>query len=216
MNPRSAIKRRGAITRRSEIRLGWLLAAGALAAVSCSVPKTHYYVLEYPHTPPAAAARIPRQIAVQTFRANRVFSEERIAYREGENQVNFYEYHRWANQPGELVTNYFIHRLKDSGLYGGVYPSKEGPPPDFILQGRILHFEEIDRGKEVSASVALELELVNGKTRTPSWRNEAQCSKPLATRDMNGVTQGIHACLDETATKLLGEMYTQIEKSARP
>jgi ABC-type uncharacterized transport system auxiliary subunit len=199
----------------SAIRIG-CLAAGVLAAVSCSVPKTHYYVLEYPHTPPEASPRVSRQIAVQDFRANQVFSEERIAYRDGENKVNFYEYHRWADQPGDLVTNYFIHRLKDSGLYAGVSRAKEGPPPDFIVEGRVLHFEEIDRGKEVSASVALELELVNGKTRASTWRSEAQCSKPLATRDMTGVTQGIHTCLDETATKLLGEMYTQIEQSARP
>jgi ABC-type uncharacterized transport system auxiliary subunit len=203
------------MNRQRATRFGWL-AVGALAAVSCSVPKTHYYVLEYPHTPPEAAPRVSRQIAVQPFRSNQVFSEERIAYRAGENQVNFYEYHRWANQPGELVTNYFIHRLRDSGLYAGVSTAKEGPPADFIVQGRILHFEEIDRGKEVSASVALELELMNGKTRASAWRSEAQCSKPLATRDMAGVTQGIHFCLDETATKLLGEMYTQIEQSARP
>jgi ABC-type uncharacterized transport system auxiliary subunit len=203
------------MNRRSARGLPWL-AAGALAAVSCSVPKTHYYVLEFPHTPPTASARVPRQIAVQPFRSNRVFSEERIAYREGENQVNFYEYHRWANQPGEMVTNYFIHRLQDSGLYAGVSSSKQGPPPDFILQGQILHFEEIDRGKEVSASVALELELMNGKTRALAWRGEADCAKPLASRDMAGVTQGIHACLDETATKLLGALFTEIEQSARP
>jgi ABC-type uncharacterized transport system auxiliary subunit len=195
-----------------QIGLRWLLAAGALAAVSCSVPRTHYYVLEFPHTPPAAAPGGVRRISVQRFQADQVF-DERILFRENLNELNHYEYHRWAALPEDLVTNYFIHRLKDSGSYAEISAYKDGVPADFILQGRIRQFEEVDRGKEVLASVDLELELMNSKTRGQVWRSEAQCSRPLATRDLTGVTEGIHACLEETAGKLLGEMQTQIAKS---
>src|SRR5271169_6797583 len=128
------------MNRRKSLR--WVLAAGALAVASCSVPRTHYYLMDFPQTPPAAAPAVAGQIAVQTFQANQVFSDDRIAFRENQNEVNFYEYHRWANPPEDLVTTYFIHRLKDSGIYSGVSAYKDGPQPDFILQGRILHFEE--------------------------------------------------------------------------
>ena len=195
--------------------LRWLLAAGALAAISCSTPRTHYYMLEFPHIQPVAAQAAPRSVAVQRFQAEQVFTDDRVAYREGVNEVNHYEYHRWASPPEDLVTNYFVHRLKDSGAYGEISAYKDGRPADFILRGRIHHFEEVDRGKEVSVSVDLELELLNGKTRESVWRSEADCSKPLATRDVNGVTQGIHACLDETAAKLLGAMQTQVAKAGR-
>lgn len=195
--------------------LRWLVAMGAVAAVACSTPRMHYYTMEFPHTPSAAAPAVSRQIAVRTFRGDQRFADERIAYRENLSQINHYEYHRWANPPGELVTDYFIHRLKDSGAYAGVSAYKEGPDADFILGGRIRRFEEVDRDKEVFAAVDLELELANGKTRATVWRGEAECSKPLATRDLNGVTQGIHACLEETAGKLLAEMRTQIEKAPK-
>src|ERR1022692_4386714 len=93
---------------------GCLLAAGALATVSCSMPKTHYYLLEYPHAPAAATPATASSIAVQRFRADQVF-DDRIVYREGQNEVSHYEYQRWASQPEDLVTNYVIHCLNDSG-----------------------------------------------------------------------------------------------------
>ncbi len=169
-------------------------------------------MLEFPHTPPAAASSGVRRISVQRFQADQVF-DERILFRENLNELNHYEFHRWAALPEDLVTNYFIHRLKDSGSYAEISAYKDGVPADFILQGRIRQFEEVDRGKEVLASVDLELELLNSKTRGQVWRSEAQCSRPLTTRDLTGVTEGIHACLEETAGKLLGEMQTQIAKS---
>jgi ABC-type uncharacterized transport system auxiliary subunit len=192
----------------------WLLAAGTFAAVSCSTPRTHYYTMEFPHTPPAAASVVACQIAVQPFRTDQAFADDRIAFHENQNEVNHYEYQRWAGRPADLVTNYFLHRLKDSGVYAGVSAYKEGPAADFVLTGWIHRFEEVDRGKEVSASVDLELELLNGKSRASLWRSEAECTKPLASRDVAGVTQVIHACLEETAGKLLGEVHSQIEKSA--
>jgi ABC-type uncharacterized transport system auxiliary subunit len=168
-----------------------------------------------PHTPAAAPHSVAHRIAVQRFRADQVFTDNRILFRHDHNQVSHYEYHRWASPPQELVTNSFIHCLKDSGSYAKISAYKEGPDADFILQGRIHHFEEVDRGKEVLAAVELEVELVNGKTRRSVWRSKAECSKPLATRDLAGVTQGIHACLEETAGKLLGEIQTQVAKSGR-
>jgi ABC-type uncharacterized transport system auxiliary subunit len=191
----------------------WLLAA-AFAAVSCSLPRTHYYTMEIPHASPGASLGIARHITIQRFQADQVLRDDRILYRENLNEVNFYEYHRWTGPPAELVTYYFTHRLKDSGTYSGISAYKDGSRSDFILQGRLHRFEEVDRGKEVFASVALELELLATKTRVSIWRGEAECSRPLASRDMAGVIRGIYACLDETATTLLNSMQKQVEKDA--
>jgi ABC-type uncharacterized transport system auxiliary subunit len=125
--------------------------------------------------------------------------------------VNFYEYQRWATAPTDLVTGYFLHRLKDGGSYARVTAAGEGARSDFLLQGRIHRFEEVDRGKEVLASVALEVELVNARTRASVWRGEAECTRPLATRDLTGVVRGIHECLDETTSKLLASMRSRVE-----
>jgi ABC-type uncharacterized transport system auxiliary subunit len=186
--------------------------AVALAAVSCSTPRMHYYTMEIPHMTPGPAPAIARHISVQRFRGSRVLSDDRILYREGPSEVNFYEYHRWASPPVDLATNYVTHRLKDSGTYMRISSYNEGAGSDYMLRGQLHHFEEVDRGKEASTAVALELELFDTKTGAPVWREEAECTRPLATRDVPGVVRGVQECLEETASKLLGSMQRRIEK----
>jgi ABC-type uncharacterized transport system auxiliary subunit len=195
---------------KTKIRVGWLLAATCFV-ISCSMPKTHYYIIEVPHVSSGTQHGIARRVSVQRFFADHLLRDDRILYRVSANEVNFYEYHRWVSSPAEIVTNYFVHRLKDSGMYSVVSNYKDGSQPDLILQGRIHHFEEVDRGKEITASVALELELLEAKTRTPVWRSEANCSRPLPTRDVPSLVSEIYGCLDESATNLLNSMQKQVE-----
>jgi ABC-type uncharacterized transport system auxiliary subunit len=156
--------------------------------------------------------QIERRIAVQRFSADQTLVDDRILYRERPNELSFYEYKRWANPPVDIVTDYFIHRMKDSGDYLDVSPAKTAGASDLTLRGRLYHFEEVDRGKEVLASVAVELELTDNKTRASVWRGNAECTRPVADRDMGGVVTGISECLDETASKLLGSMRQEMEK----
>jgi len=188
----------------------WL--AFVLAGLSCALPRTHYYTMELPHTPQGSRPAIDCHLTIQRFRTDRILMDDRILYREGPQEINFYEYHRWASPPADLVTRYFIHRLKDSGTYARVSAHNEGGRSDFTLSGSLHHFEEVDQGKEVSALVALEIELLDSRTRAPVWRGEAECTRPLTARDMAGLVRAIYECLDETASKLLTVMQKQIEQ----
>ncbi len=185
----------------------------ALAGLCCAVPRTRYYTIEMPRATQGGGAPFTRQIAVQRFRADHVLVDDRILYREGPNEVSFYEYSRWASPPVDIVTDYFISRLRNSGGSIRVSRYKERGPSDLTLQGRIYHFEEVDRGNEVLASVAVELELTDSTTRASVWRGQAECTRPVTTRDMAGVVNGISECLNETASKLLSEMEQQVRKA---
>ena len=192
---------------------GCLLAI-TLATVSCGgMPKTRYYTLEYPHAAVVRTPVIPRHIMIQRFKSDQVLLDDRIVYRENVNEVNFYEFQRWASPPADLVTDYFIHRLKDAGTYARVSAYNEGSQSDYTFQGRIHHFEEVDRGKDVFVSVALEAELIDTKTRASVWRGEASCERPVTVREMSGIVSEIYECLNESATKLLTAMQSRIEQS---
>ena len=184
----------------------------AFAIVSCGVPRTYYYTIEMPRATRGGGVPVDRRIVVQRLRADQVLVDDRILYRERPNEVRFYEYRRWANPPVDIVTNYLMYRLKESGDYSSVASYKTAGPSDLTLRGRLYHFEEVDRGKEVIASVAMELELTDNKTQASVWRGEAECTRPVAIRDMSGIVGGISECLDETAAKLLGSMRQEIGK----
>jgi ABC-type uncharacterized transport system auxiliary subunit len=189
----------------------FLLLVLAMSA-GCGIPKTHYYIVESPHVRPHGEAVISKAIMVDRFHANRVLQEDRILYRENENEVNYYEYERWTSPPVDLVTNYFVHHLKDSAAYSNISSTKDIEKADYRLRGRLRHFEEVDQGKQVSAEVALEIELVDAKTGHGLWRGEEECSRPIAVRTVAAVVRGIQQCLDETANKLLNSMQDRIQK----
>ena len=184
----------------------------AVAVASCGVPRTYYYTIEMPRVTKERAVPVDRRVFVQRFSADQTLVDNRILYRERPNEVSFYEYKRWANSPVDIVTGYFVRRLKESGDFSSVSSHKGGSSTDLTLRGRLLHFEEVDRGKEVLASVALEIELTDNKTRASVWRGDAECTRPVADRDMSGVVTGISECLDETASKLLGSMRQEMGK----
>jgi ABC-type uncharacterized transport system auxiliary subunit len=181
-------------------------------SAGCGIPKTHYYIVESPHVRSNSGVVISKAIMVERFRANRVLQEDRIFYRENENEVNYYEYERWTSPPVDLVTNYFVHHLKDSAAYTNVSSTRDIEKADYRLRGRLRRFEEADRGKQVSAEVALEVELVDTRTGHSLWRGEEECSRPITVRTVAAVVQGIQQCLDETANKLLSSMQDKIQK----
>jgi ABC-type uncharacterized transport system auxiliary subunit len=195
------------------LRFGWWLPV-VLAVVSCGgVPRTHYYTIEVPRVTREHGVPIDRQIRVQRLSANQLLVDDRILYRENPNEVSFYEYKRWANPPVDIATEYITYRLEASGDYTSVSSYKSDGPPDLVLRGRLFHFEEVDQGKEVFASVAMELQLTDARTRAQVWRGEAECTRPVATRDMSGVVSGISGCLDETVSKLLDSMRQEIGRA---
>ena len=194
------------------LRFGWWLSA-VLAVVSCGVPSTRYYTIEMPRVAKEPGGSTGRRILVRRLSADQVLVDDRILYRERPNEVAFYAYKRWANPPVDIVTNYIAYRLEASGDYAGVSASRSASPPDLVLRGRLLHFEEVDRGKEVYASVAMALELTDAKTQVQLWRGEADCTRPVAVRDMSGVVNEISGCLEETVSKLLDSMSKELEKA---
>ncbi len=183
-----------------------------LALCACGLPKTRYYNMELPNAPKATGTVVARQLTVQRFRADQMLMDDRIMYRESPAEVNFYEYHRWANPPVELATQYVARRLRDSGAFARVTSNGDGAPADLILQGRLLRFEEVDRGKEVLVAFALELELLDAKTRVSIWREEGECLRPVASRDMAGVVRGLYDCMDEVCGRLLISMQESARK----
>ncbi|HYW37424.1 MAG TPA: ABC-type transport auxiliary lipoprotein family protein, partial [Terriglobales bacterium] len=72
-----------------------------------------YYTL---HVPPAVDVPIAggtrSSLAVLEFRSPAYLHQGAIVYRTSPEQVGFYQYHRWAVDPREFLTNAMIDRLR--------------------------------------------------------------------------------------------------------
>ena len=181
----------------------FLLILGLLAGCG-KIPQTQYYSIGS-GLPPAPAASSPAplsfDVAVARFRAPQSLAQDRLLYRPGPNQVDYYAYHRWSGYPADQVTAVFLTRLRSAGLFRTVTSMDGAPKADYLLRGGVENLEEVNSGTEVSAHVVLSMEVVDTKTHTVVWSGMRTSDKPVADRSVAGVVrelnEGVRQCVDE-------------------
>ena len=147
-----------------------IVATLSLAVAACGAARPiKYYQLEIP--PPTAAAASPVfgvSLQVGNIESPPIMRDGRILYQVGTHEVGAYEYHRWVETPDRVVQDSLIRLLRSSGKFQSVETPRNVIKPDYIIQGKIYEFSEIDK-PQVFARVSLEIELHDTKTGRTVW-----------------------------------------------
>jgi hypothetical protein len=99
---------------------------------------------------------------VQEFRAPAYLRQGPIAYRPEPEQIAFYEYHHWAEDPRRTVTAAVVRDLQQTFQSAELYDGRGDA--DFLLTGSLDHLEELDNGRSVFVDVGISAALKNLKT----------------------------------------------------
>ncbi len=152
----------------------------AIATVSCgSTRPVKYYELQVPTAPAVAANPYPISLLVGRVTAPHVFRDDRLVYSSGPEQLGTYAYHRWAEPPDDMIEAMLIEALRASGQYRSVERVSSNARGDYILRGRLISFEEVDK-PALAARFAIELELFYPKTGTTVWSQSYSHDEPVA------------------------------------
>jgi ABC-type uncharacterized transport system auxiliary subunit len=184
-------------------RLAAALTAALLAgcALSPRMPATHYYQLAAPR---AAAGRGPVAgagvLAVETFAVDHAYDDDRIVYRRGPVNFDFYEYHRWSSRPGDQVADFLARAYSASGRFCAVL-RQDDTESGLVLGGRVIAFEEYDETpRRWLGRVELELRLSEAATGATVWRRRVVDQEPLAERSPEGLARALSAAMNRIAT----------------
>ena len=126
---------------------------GALVLAGCgSVRYPTTYVLNFPPPVPQAAPSNGAlgPVAIREFRCPEYLCEGRIVYRSSPEEVGFYEYHRWAMNPRQAITQYVEEGLRAQSLFKSVSVHERGSEAAYVLSGNIERLEEVDQGRDVT------------------------------------------------------------------
>ena len=150
------------------------LTALLLAGCAGKVRYPDYYMLALaPSKGPAAneGYKLPA-VAVQRFETPAYLRQGRIVYRQTPEQIGFYEYHRWASDPGQVVTTAMIDSLRAAGVFSTVQTYDGEAHAPYVLQGRLEHLDEVDYENGVRVEVRLYAQLLDTKTGTAVWAGD--------------------------------------------
>ena len=172
----------------------------------------NYYVLNLPNpvSPAPDSARISGTVAVREFHAPQYLRQGPIVYRPQPEQISFYDYDHWAEDPRRAATMALIREMQarrtfeSAELYDGHRSS------NFVMTGSVDHLEEVDHGNSVSVEVGLSAKLQDVKSGEVLWSGSSTQTSKVDQRSISGVVAEMSRNLSEAAKELVSSMQKQV------
>src|SRR5579863_6678857 len=185
-----------------------LVALGAATLSGCGGgPPIRYYTVELPVAPAQPASGHPYSLLIGHIAAPEILREEPIAYRTGKNEIGIYQYHFWVEPPVQMLRITLVRMLRSSGKYQSVTELGSSAQGDYVLQGRLYDFEEVDSAGGIAALVSMEFDLVDGRSRKTVWTHFYSHSEPVQGEDLPDVV----SALDHNLTQGLNELESGLD-----
>src|SRR5215470_19295918 len=179
-----------------------------------AVKYPNYYTLhmQAPDDPPVRD-RVHTSLAIREFRSPAYLREGAIVYKSSPEQIGFYNYHRWAVDPREFVTNAVTEHLRASGNFAQVKLYDGRSDIDYVLTGRLEKLEEIDYQGGIKVEVAISAQMTTFSSGVTVWSNSVSEVGAVEHRDVPAVVAEMNATMGRAIEKLLTPGPTSAEST---
>jgi cholesterol transport system auxiliary component len=187
-----------------------LLALGGCAGIKYP----NYYTLNMPTpvSPVSATQPIAGTVLVQEFGAPAYLRQGPIVYRPEPEQIAFYDFHHWAEDPRKTVTAAMVLDLRQSFQSAELYNGRADA--EYLLTGSLDHLEELDDGRSVSVDVGISASLRNLKTGGVIWSSSSSKTSAVEQRSVPGVVAAMSHELTEATGQLVASLRSELSRSA--
>jgi ABC-type uncharacterized transport system auxiliary subunit len=179
--------------------------AALVSLVGCAgkVKFPNYYTLHVAPPPdPPVQEGVNASLAVRRFGSPTYLRQGAIVYKTSPEQIGFYDYHRWAVDPREFLTNAVAERLRASGRFArvGIYDGHSDV--DYVLTGRLEKLEEIDYEGGVKVAVEISAQMTSLASGATVWSNTVTEIGKVDRRDVPAVVCEMNATMERAIEKL--------------
>ena len=163
-----------------------------------------YYRLNLapPTDPPIRGDALP-SIAVREFRAPAYLREGPIVYLTSPEEIGFYEYHRWAVDPRQTITQAIVEYLRASGKFKLVKIYDGRNDVDYVFSGHLEKLNEVDNEGGVQVEVALSAQVTDIHNGNTIWANSAAEKGKVEGRKVSSVVEQMSNLTDRSIEELL-------------
>jgi hypothetical protein len=130
------------------------------------------------------SAPISGTVVVQEFRAPAYLRQGPNVYRPEPEEIAFYDYHHWAEDPRRTVTAAIVCDLQQTFQSAEMYDGRGDA--DFLPTGSLDHLEKLDHGTSVSVDVGISGALKNLKTGDLIWSGISSKTSAVEQRPGSG------------------------------
>lgn len=186
----------------------------ALLLTGCAskVRYPDYYMLALAPSkdPPSNESPKLSAVAVRRFETPAYLRQGRIVYRQTPEQIGFYDYHRWASDPGQVVTRAMIDSVRSADIFSFVAAYDGQEHAEYLLSGRLERLDEVDYNQGVQVEVRLSAQLINRKTGAAVWTGDTTKTANVSQRQVSSVVHAMDQATEEGVEQLVAEMKKQL------
>ena len=183
-----------------------------MAGCAGKVHYPDYYMLAIAPSedPPSPDSHKLSAVAVQPFETPEYLRQGRIVYRQTPEQIGFYDYHRWASDPGQVVTAAMIDCVRLAGVFSFVEAYDGQQNAEYLLSGRLERLDEVDYKNGINVEVKLSAQLVNRKTGAVVWAGDTTTTRNVGQREVSSVVHAMDQATQEGVEQLVAAMKKQL------
>jgi ABC-type uncharacterized transport system auxiliary subunit len=163
-----------------------------------------------------SAPRFEGSIAIAPYEAPGVYGNRNLVFRIGDTQYGTYPSREWALPVPVMLgmlSEEILHRTPLS-TGGAIYAPPSYRSHDLVWRGVVRELEEVDRGRQVFASVRLEVRLVRATDDSLLWTGSARRERSVPHPTMNEIVSTLSSLSAEVIQSLADQAHAALTRSA--
>jgi len=148
-------------------RLLYLLAA-FIIITGCGGRSTYVvqqYLLDYSPPVLAGQTKAAEAIRVESFSTSQAFASTAMLYRPSPLELNSYSRERWRVMPCDMVTDFLLRDLRNSGIFTAVLANEDPGGGRYVVTGTVFEFLEVDGNDGPRARLTVDATLLDTTER---------------------------------------------------
>jgi uncharacterized lipoprotein YmbA len=199
------------------------LVVAALLAGGCSIfqrrPPLEQYTIVIPRTEDGATTPVGPPVlqgtlAVMPYVTRGIYDERGIVYRVDDLRLQPYPSREWSVPLGEMLGVATVEMLERRSVTSEppVFDPRLPRASTYQWRGTVREFEEVNRARQVLASVYLEVEIVRSAGDSVIWRGSERIERPVPvpTNSMNRVVETLSSITGDVLARLIDRARSEL------
>ncbi len=177
------------------------------------------FVLEYNHSDENNnnflfdCISIPFVVRVDRFNISKAYNQDRIALRTKSNEIVYYYYNNWAENPSSAIRYFIWEKIKGSNIFNTAVLNDIELAPQFVIGGTIKQIERVAYDERHAAHIKVVLELIDQNSgKTIVLHSFDRSSDINENASMNLFASEISRILNEECNSFIKKICSQLNE----
>jgi ABC-type uncharacterized transport system auxiliary subunit len=178
-----------------------------------------HYMFEYTSPVVTNLASLSESIKVERFSVNQSFNSQSMVYKPYPFKFMTYNYSRWRVNPADMVTDYLLRDLRNTGIFLGVFSHYDIEKTRFVIEGQVQDFLEAADKNELNTILSVNISLLDTGhkdiTEKIVFQRQYKFQEQIKEHTPEGFAKGMSINMSRLSEQLVNDIHKAIITGTR-